>query len=114
VVIPSLWRENLPTTGLNAIAARVPIIVSDGEGLTELIDDYGCGFAYPMGNAEALAAILRDCIARPELLDRVRRDMLYPPSLEEEAVEMEQIYNRLREPQPLRDESAARRPLEHA
>ena len=33
VIVPSVWHENLPTVGLNAVAAGVPLLVSDVGGL---------------------------------------------------------------------------------
>ncbi|MGZ4386852.1 MAG: glycosyltransferase [Gaiellaceae bacterium] len=92
VAIPSLWHENLPTTGLNAIAAGVPLIVSDVGGLQELIDDYDCGLTYPVGDAGALAALLGRLLDEPGLLAGIRERMSYPPSLEEEAWRLEEAY----------------------
>jgi glycosyltransferase involved in cell wall biosynthesis len=93
VAIPSLWYENLPTTGLNAVASGVPLLVSDVGGLEELILDYNCGLTFPAGDADALAAILdRLCGDRGEL-ERLRGGMLYPPSIEEEAWRVETVYS---------------------
>ena len=92
VVIPSIWYENLPTTGLNAIAARVPLITPDLGGLQELIDDYHCGFTYAADDPQALAALLDELCDNRERLDDVRRALLLPPSLEEEAWSIEGIY----------------------
>ena len=78
VAIPSLWYENLPTTGLNAIAAGVPLLLSDVGGLEELMLDYRCGLTFPAGEAEALAAILDPlCDDRSEL-DRLRAGQVLP------------------------------------
>jgi glycosyltransferase involved in cell wall biosynthesis len=92
VVIPSTWYENLPTTGLNAIAARVPLITPDLGGLKELIDDYRCGFTYAADDSEALATLLRELCDNREMLDDVRRTLVLPPSLEEEAWRIEDMY----------------------
>src|SRR5207237_8054931 len=46
VAIPSLWHENLPTTGLNAVAAGVPLPVSNVGGLVELPGHLDCGLAF--------------------------------------------------------------------
>jgi glycosyltransferase involved in cell wall biosynthesis len=92
VVIPSIWYENLPTTGLNAIAARVPLVTSDLGGMKELIDDYDCGFTYPAGDPEALATLLTELCNNRALLDDVRRTLVLPPRLEEEAWMLEGIY----------------------
>jgi glycosyltransferase involved in cell wall biosynthesis len=92
VAIPSLWHENLPTTGLNAIAAGVPLVVSDVPGLTELIDDYDCGFAFGAGDAGSLAELLARFLAEPELLREVRERIVQPAGVEEEAWRIESVY----------------------
>jgi glycosyltransferase involved in cell wall biosynthesis len=92
VAIPSLWHENLPTSGLNAVASGVPLVVSDTPGLRELVDDYAGGWTFPAGDAAALAALLTTFVdARDELVER-RPLLIAPPSLEEEAFAIERIY----------------------
>lgn len=92
VVVPSVWFENLPMSGLNAIAAGVPLITGDLGGLTEMVDDYRCGFTYPADDPEALAALLRELCENRAMLDDVRKTILLPLSVEEEAWTMERIY----------------------
>jgi glycosyltransferase involved in cell wall biosynthesis len=92
VVIPSICDENIPMTGLNAIAARVPLITADVGGLGELIDDYRCGFTYRADDPAALAALLAELCDSRALLDDVRQTLVLPPCLEEEAWTMEGIY----------------------
>ena len=92
VIVPSVWHENLPTVGLNAVAAGVPLLVSDVGGLVELIDDYDCGIAFRRGNAEDLGALLELLVRDPEVLRGIRRRMGRPLSLQEEASELEAIY----------------------
>jgi glycosyltransferase involved in cell wall biosynthesis len=91
VVIPSLWYENLPTTGLNAIASGVPVIASEVGGLRELINDYAGGFAFPTGDPSALAALLED-VEDSEALPSIRAKGGSPPSIEEEAFVVEAMY----------------------
>jgi glycosyltransferase involved in cell wall biosynthesis len=92
VVIPSVWYENLPTTGLNAVAAGVPLIASDVGGLQELVDDYRCGRAFRTGDASALAGLLDQVIEDPRGLARLRDELAHPYGAEEEAWRMEAIY----------------------
>jgi len=92
VVIPSVWYENLPTVGLNAVAAGVPVIAADVGGMRELVDDYRCGFTYAADDARALAVLLRDLCDKRQLIDEVRGTLVLPPSLEEEAFRIESIY----------------------
>jgi glycosyltransferase involved in cell wall biosynthesis len=92
VAIPSLWHENLPTTGLNAAASGVPVLGSDVGGITELVDDYGCGFIFRTGDSVELAGTLERLLDDPSTLEHLRGTMAYPPSLEEEAFRIEQVY----------------------
>ena len=91
-VVPSIWHENLPTAGLNAIAAGVPLLVSDVAGLLELVDDYDCGFAFRRGNAGGLALLLERLVREPKTLSGIRARMGYPRSVAEEARELEALY----------------------
>jgi glycosyltransferase involved in cell wall biosynthesis len=92
VVIPSLWHENLPIAGLNAIASGVPLLVSDVGGLTELVDDYACGIAFRRGDAASLADELERLVREPEILRRLRGRIVAPPSVEDEASRIEALY----------------------
>lgn len=92
VAIPSLWHENLPTTGLNAVASGVPLIVSRVGGLTELVDDYDCGFTFRVGDADDLARLLESLRREPRRLERLRERIGYPPGVEEEAWRIEAVY----------------------
>lgn len=96
VVVPSIWHENLPTVGLNAIASGVPLLVSDVGGLVELIDDYDCGVAFRHGDAEDLAALLERLVREPQTLQNIRDGMGHPPSLEAEASRIEGLYETAR------------------
>jgi glycosyltransferase involved in cell wall biosynthesis len=92
VVVPSLWHENLPTAALNAIAAGVPLLVSDVGGLTELLDDYACGIAFRRGDASELGALLELLVRDPEVLRAIRGRIVSPPGVEDEAARIEAIY----------------------
>jgi glycosyltransferase involved in cell wall biosynthesis len=92
VAIPSLWHENLPTSGLNAIASGVPLAVSDMPGLRELVDDYACGWTFPAGDPAALAELLTGLAGDRERLAERRRELVSPPSLEEEAFAVERVH----------------------
>lgn len=55
-VLPSLWREVLPFSALEALAAGLPLIVSDRGGLPELT---ASELVFPAGDAAALAERMR-------------------------------------------------------
>ena len=50
----------------------VPVIVSDGMGVSWAVERYGCGCVVPKGDAAALAAVLSRCKSEPEFLERLR------------------------------------------
>lgn len=75
LVIPSVWYENTPLVLWMALAARVPVIVSDMGGLVEIIRDGENGLVVPCGDPEALAAALDHCRRDPELLPRLARQI---------------------------------------
>lgn len=95
VIIPSVWYENLPTTGLNAAASGVPVLAADVGGLRELVDDYRCGFTYAADDPRALAALLEELCDSPEQLTQVRNTLTLPAGVEEEAFRMECVYSEL-------------------
>lgn len=72
VVIPSVWYEKTPTSGLNAVAAGVPVIGSDLGGIQELVRDDGSGLTLPVGDAVALAALLDELLDDPARLRQIR------------------------------------------
>src|SRR3989338_5595635 len=83
LVIPSVWYENSPLVLLAALAARLPVIVSDMGGLTELVRDGENGLVTPAGDTAALGAALGRCLREPNLLPRLSRAV--PPAKSIEA-----------------------------
>ncbi|MBN1557329.1 MAG: glycosyltransferase family 4 protein [Lentisphaerae bacterium] len=75
-VMPSLGREGLPRAVIEAMAQRVPAVVSAVGGLPELVADPRCGCVVPPGDARALAdaltALARDPVRRRRLGDAAR------------------------------------------
>jgi glycosyltransferase involved in cell wall biosynthesis len=72
LVVPSTWYENTPFVILEAFAAGVPVIASDLGGMAEIVRDGVNGFLFTAGDAESLASVLRECVARPERLRGLR------------------------------------------
>jgi glycosyltransferase involved in cell wall biosynthesis len=66
VVVPSRY-DNFPYTGLEAMAARRPVVCTEGTGTAELLGGAAAGNVVPVGDADALAGALR-----PYLLDAGR------------------------------------------
>lgn len=68
LVVPSLWYENRPLVILEAMAARLPLLVSDLGALPELVGP-DQGWRFPAGDVDALAARLGELLADPARLD---------------------------------------------
>lgn len=92
LVIPSIWYENLPLVLLSALAARLPVIVSDMPGLAEVVRHSENGLVVPANDPAALASALERCWREPELLPRLARQAPQVKSLETYADEVLGVY----------------------
>ena len=54
-VLSSEWRENMPYSGLESLAARTPIIGAKIGGIPELVEEDGTGVTFNSGNASELS-----------------------------------------------------------
>ena len=61
-------------------------------GMTELVEDGVNGFTFESGDPESLAIILKRISSDPTILNGIKRDILLPPRIEEEAFEYEKLY----------------------
>ncbi|GLR67913.1 glycosyl transferase family 1 [Acidocella aquatica] len=68
---PSTYREGLPKSALEAMAAGRPLVASGIPGLREAVVDGQTGILFPPGDAPALAAALAKLIASPALRARM-------------------------------------------
>jgi glycosyltransferase involved in cell wall biosynthesis len=59
VLVPSIWWENSPVVIQEALRNRRPVICSDIGGMAEKVRHGIDGLHFPMGNAMALASLLR-------------------------------------------------------
>ncbi|MGZ5007669.1 MAG: glycosyltransferase [Methylobacter sp.] len=60
--LPSLFGEGMPMVILEAMAAGVPVVASDVEGISEALDHGRTGLVVRPGEAESLAGALADLI----------------------------------------------------
>lgn len=63
LALPSLFGEGLPMVVLEALAAGVPVVASDCEGVAQAVETSVTGVLVPAGDAGALAAALDAMIA---------------------------------------------------
>ena len=78
LVIPSRWHENSPLVLLNALASHTPVIVSEGKGMTEFIEEGKNGYVFPMGSVDRLEKVLRKIIDNPESSREMFKTTEYP------------------------------------
>lgn len=65
-VLPSVCPENQPVTITEAMASGLPVVASRIGGIAELVEEGSTGWLAEPGDAEDLAARLRDYIEHPE------------------------------------------------
>lgn len=63
-VVPSRW-ENYPYTCMEAMASGVPVLVTPGGGMAEMIEDGACGWIAAGADAASLTVTLRRALATP-------------------------------------------------
>ena len=76
LIVPSLMRESYSLVTREALAAGVPVIVSDSGGPTEIVRAGVNGLVFATGDAHDLAASMRRLVLAPEFLDRLRAGAL--------------------------------------
>ncbi len=74
MVIPSVWAEPFPRTGVEAMAEGTPVIGASSGGIPELFPDGRGGVLYPASAVDALAEEIRDLFARDDKAARWRID----------------------------------------
>jgi len=68
---PSTYREGLPKSALEAMAAGLPVVATDIPGLREAVAHNLTGLLVPPKNPKALAAALKTLIDSPDLRARM-------------------------------------------
>jgi glycosyltransferase involved in cell wall biosynthesis len=74
LILPSICYETFGRTIIEAYSRGTPVIVSRQGALAELVDDGRTGLLFEPGNAEDLAARVRQLGSDPALLERMRQE----------------------------------------
>lgn len=93
VVVPSIWWENSPLVIEEALRNRRPVICSDIGGMAEKVRDGQDGFHFPMGNATALASLLRRLAADRASLKSISGLLRAPPDPDTVAAKHRALYS---------------------
>ena len=95
LIVPSVWPENSPVTIHEAYLAKIPVIASRIGGIPELVQDGVNGFLFTPGDATDLLSKINLFIEDRSLLERLRANIGPVKSIEENARELEGIYQEL-------------------
>lgn len=71
-VLPSLW-EGLPNVLLEAMAAGIPVVATDVDGVSEIVDDGKTGILIPPKDPDAIASAVNRLLHDEALADSLRR-----------------------------------------
>lgn len=69
-VVPSTWRENMPYSIVESLAAGTPVIGSEMGGIPELVRNGETGYTFPVGDVSALSeALVRASMVTEERIE---------------------------------------------
>lgn len=95
LVVPSIWPENSPLTIHEAFLARIPVIAPRVGGIPELVHHERNGLLVETGSVADLQAKMEHLINNPHLLQVYARNIQRIKSIQENAEELERIYEGL-------------------
>jgi len=92
------WQEGFGLAIVEAMAAGVPVVVTDSGGPTHLIEDGRSGFVVPVGDPQAISGalrrLLRDCVFRSQMAQWARQRAKERFDVKREVEEVEAVYAR--------------------
>lgn len=95
VVVPSIWYETFSMVVHEAFLARVPVIAPRLGALAEFVEDGVNGLLFEPRNAQDLRAKMQRMIDDPGLRQRLAQRPGPVKSIEQQAAELEAIYERV-------------------
>ena len=95
LVVPSLWFENSPLVVYSAQAARCPVIASNMDGMSEIIEHGKNGLLFEAGNSIQLAAAIDSLLNDKNLLQELSTNSKMPLSIQEYTEKLVVIYRDL-------------------
>ena len=92
LVVPSVWYENSPLVIIEAICVRTPLLVSNIGGMAELVREGKSGYHFDVGRSDDLAQWLGRALSDPSLLASLYREPEPIKRVEEDALQIEELY----------------------
>ncbi len=97
LIVPSIWLENSPLVIQEAFLAGIPVITSNIGGMAELVTDGVNGFLFEAGDADSLLRCIHKIIDNPILLNELTVSSQDVRSIEEDAMFVHNVYQRVLE-----------------
>ena len=94
LVVPSVWWENSPLVIQEAFAANLPIICSNIGGMAEKVVNNVNGLHFKINDSKSLADVINKCLLNPHLLIKLKKGINVPKSIEQNRLELENIYSK--------------------
>jgi glycosyltransferase involved in cell wall biosynthesis len=95
LVVPSIWHENAPLVVYSAQAAGCPVIASDMEGLSEIIEHKKNGLLFEAGNVADLESVIQLLLDNRALILELSNNARRPLSIREYGNHLSEVYNEL-------------------
>lgn len=92
IVVPSQWAENNPLVIQEAFAAKIPVIATALQGMSEFVHSEVNGLLFKVGDVGDLTRQLQRVIAEPGLLERLSAGIKSVKSITESVQELLEIY----------------------
>jgi glycosyltransferase involved in cell wall biosynthesis len=92
LVVPSVWYENTPLVIYNAQAAGCPVIATDLEGMSEVIDNEVNGLLFEKDDIRGLSEAIFRLANDRSLLLKLSQNARRPKSISEYVAETEKFY----------------------
>jgi glycosyltransferase involved in cell wall biosynthesis len=88
LVLPS-FAEGLPVVLMEAMALRRPVLTTYIAGIPELVLPGECGWLFPAGSLDALAAAMEDCLAKSMVEMGRMGDAAFARVVEQHSIDLE-------------------------
>ena len=111
LVVPSIWYENAPLTLNEAGMTKTPVLASDRGGMLEFVRDNRYGRTFKLGDSADLAREMRRLLDHPDEIPKLAGGKVYIKEVDDNAVELEGLYEKIINGQPLDLSSYGRTPV---
>jgi glycosyltransferase involved in cell wall biosynthesis len=95
LIVPSIWYENSPLVIHEAFLSGTPVIISNAGGMAELVKHEKSGLLFKLGDSGSLRKAMERIVNEKGLLERLRAGIPAVKTIQRDAEEMRERYERL-------------------